>query len=201
MPISTLNDPLPAATLHVVVDMQDLFDTNPDWGGGAVRNILPNVLALVRHRPERAVFTRFWPATEAQAASGQWRRLYERWPRVTLAASGIGVVELVPELKDWARRGRVIDKTAYSTFTSPAFGTILAAERPPCLLFTGVETDMCVLASVFDAVDSGHRVVIATDAVGSADRAAHEATLERLLPRFDAQVECVPTQAILANWR
>ena len=195
-----LHEPLPAATLHVVVDMQALFDSHPDWGSDCVRQVLPNVLALVRHRPERALYTRFVPPGEAREAPGRWRRTYERWPGATLAAAGAQAVELVAELADLARRGRVVDKSTYSAFASPAFMAALAAERPECLLFSGVETDQCVLASLLAAVDLGHRVVLAEDAVASAHAAAHEATLAHLLPRLDAQVECASTAAILASW-
>ncbi len=195
-----LHEPLPDTTLHVVIDMQDLFDSHPDWGGAALRQILPNVLRLVEHRPERAVYTRFWPPPDAASAVGRWRRFYERWPRTTLAKAGNHVVELVPELRGPAERGRVVVKTTYSAFTASAFQRLLAAEQPSCLLFSGVETDMCVLATVFDAIDLGHRVVVATDAVGSADPGAHQATLAKLLPRFDAQVECATTEAIIAGW-
>src|SRR5690606_19594780 len=85
---SPLHEPLPDDTLHVVVDMQQLFDSHPDWGSPALRRILPNVQRLVRHRPERTVYSRFVPPHEAAEALGRWRRYYERWPGVCLAACG-----------------------------------------------------------------------------------------------------------------
>ncbi|MGO7770942.1 isochorismatase family protein, partial [Rhizobium ruizarguesonis] len=37
------------------------------------------------------------------------------------------------------------------------------------LIFSGVENDVCVYASVLDAVDAGYRVILAKDAVASGD--------------------------------
>ena len=68
------------------------------------------------------------------------------------------------------------------------------------LVFSGVETDICVLGSVLDAVDRGYRVVIASDAVTSSDLASHEATLGRICRRFDVQIELATTEEVLAAW-
>lgn len=199
-PTDYLHEPLPPDTLHIVVDMQRLFDTHPDWGSPALRRILPNVLRLVRHRPAQAVYTRFVPAREAAEAPGRWRRYYERWPGVCTKVCGAEYVELLPELQTEAKRGRVVDKPVYSAFQVPAFASLIEAERPSCLLFSGVETDMCVLSTLLQAVDLGYRSVVASDAVASAEPEAHDAALRLLLSRFDAQVECATTDAILENW-
>lgn len=196
-----LHEPLPADTLHIVVDMQQLFDSHPDWGSPVLREILPKVLKLVRHRPDRAVYTRFVPPHEPSQAPGRWRRYYERWPGVCLAACGEQYVELLPELQAEATRGWIVDKTVYSAFQAPAFVELIEAQRPSCLLFSGVETDMCVLSTLLQGVDLGYRTVVASDAVASAATEAHEVTLSVVLSRLDVQVEFADTEAILANWR
>lgn len=198
---SPLHEPLPDDTLHVVVDMQQLFDSHPDWGSPALRRILANVQRLVRHRPERTVYSRFVPPHEAAEAPGRWRRYYERWPGVCLAACGEHYVELLPELQAEAEKGWIVDKPVYSAFQAPAFIEILETQRPSCLLFSGVETDMCVLSTLLVGVDLGFRAVVARDAVASARPEAHEATLSVVLSRLDAQIEFADTGTILANWR
>ena len=81
----------------------------------------------------------------------------------------------------------------------PAFMETMARRRPDTLIFTGVETDVCVLASVLTAVDRGYRVIVVTDAVASSDAAAHRATLQVILPRFDQQIELVDVAQLLAG--
>lgn len=197
---TALPEPLPADTLHLVVDMQRLFDSHPDWGSPAPRRVLPKVLELVRRRPEQCVFSRFLPPREPAEAIGRWRHYYERWPGVCLAACGEGYVELLPELQAAAARGATVDKLGYSTLQSPAFTALLEARRPSCLLFSGVETDLCVLSTLLQAVELGYRAVVAGDAVASGRQDAHEATLRLLLTRLSAQVDCATTEAVLAAW-
>ncbi|MEX0758620.1 MAG: isochorismatase family protein, partial [Tistlia sp.] len=127
--------------------------------------------------------------------------LYERWPGVCLEGGGAPYVELLPELQALAAQGRVIDKPAYSGFSAPAFVALLEAEDPSCLLFSGVETDMCVLATLLQAVDRGYRAVLAGDAVASARTDVHEAVLHLLDSRLGSQVDCATTEAVVAAWR
>ena len=68
------------------------------------------------------------------------------------------------------------------------------------VIVAGCETDVCVLASVLTAVDRGYRTIVVSDAVTSSSAAAHRATLELILPRFDQQIELVETQELLRHW-
>ena len=200
MPQSALHAPLDKHTVTVVVDMQTLFDSHPDWGGPGVQRVLPKVLELCRHRPDATLFTRFVPPETVADAAGSWRRYYARWPGVTRALDHPDSIHLVPALQGFAGRDSLIDKPTYSAFAIVAFRAALRARKAKCLVFAGVETDYFVLASLFDGVDEGNRVVVATDAVASADEAAHRAVLEHVLPRLDAQVELATTRAIIENW-
>ncbi|WP_241648386.1 cysteine hydrolase family protein [Paenirhodobacter populi] len=65
-------------------------------------------------------------------------------------------------------------------------------------MFSGVETDVCVLAGVLDAVDLGFAVTVATDAVASSDPTAHEAVLNHMLPRLAQQVRLTTAAEIVA---
>ena len=65
-------------------------------------------------------------------------------------------------------------------------------------MFSGVETDICVLASVFDAIDAGFHAVVISDAVGSSAPAAHRATLDHVLSRMPDQIDIIPTAGAVA---
>ena len=95
-------------TVHLCVDMQQMFDAGTPWATGWMRNVLPQVIRLCEAHPERTIFTRFIPAASVEQASGAWRRYYEKWNRMTLRNIDPQVLELLPELGVWiaSRFGR-----------------------------------------------------------------------------------------------
>jgi nicotinamidase-related amidase len=191
---------LGARPLHVAIDMQRLFIDPPEWRVASLPQILPNVAALCRHRPDRTLLTRFVPPLSAAQEQGSWQRFYRRWPMVTLQHMPPAMIDLVPPLGDFVPPAEIIDKTTYSAFESAAFVAALAQRRPDTLIFSGVETDACVLATALTAIDRGLHVVIVTDAVTSASPGAHAAVLDVVLPRLDQQVELATTAAVIAAW-
>lgn len=180
-------------TLHLVIDMQRLFAEDHGWHVPSIAAILPNVRRLCAAHPEAAIYSRFLTPPVPEAAKGQWRSLYRAYPQVTGLERGI--LDLVPELQALAGQGRILDKTTYSVFP--------ALKLPPgtdTVIFSGAETDACVLASLLGAVDKGLRVILARDAVTSSDMAAHEATLDMIARRLPFQVELAATDDILRAW-
>jgi nicotinamidase-related amidase len=61
----------------------------------------------------------------------------------------------------------VIDKNRYSAFAEPRLIEHLRQRETDALIVSGSETDVCVLATVLDAVDIGYRVIVVRDAVCS----------------------------------
>ena len=72
----------------------------------------------------------------------------------------------------------VIAKTGFSCFEEPAFRTALAAKSRKTLVFCGIESHVCVLQSVLDALDRGFKVCLAADAVTSRTVADRELALQ-----------------------
>ncbi len=185
--------PLGADTAHLAIDMQSMFAAGP-WRVPGLAGIVPRVAAIARRWPERTTFTRFVVPRTAAHAAGAWRRYYESWPDFTGDAV---VVDLVAELSQLAV-GELLDKAGYSAFGCGELHARLQAQGVTTVIVTGVETDVCVLSSVLQAVDLGYRVVVATDATASGSQAGHEATLAHVLGRLDQQVELAATASILS---
>jgi len=198
VPAPLPHGPLPEATAHVCVDMQRLFAEKTSWASGAVAAALPGTLQLADGFPGRTVFTRFIPATSAAAAERAWQTYYRAWPDVTLDHLAPDLLDLVPDLARRIGGAPVIDKTTFGAFESPAFGGLPLIDRAEALVFSGVETDMCVLATLMAAVDRGYRCVLAVDAVASSDAAGHRAVVEVLAPRLPEMIETATVDAILA---
>lgn len=192
--------PLGEATAHLCIDMQTMFAERTDWHVPWLQRVLPRVTEIARAHAERTIFTRFVPPSQPEEATGTWRRYYERWRHMTRQALDPKLIELVPPLRDLVPPAHVLDKQHYSPFAEPHLHRLLQAGKVDSLVITGGETDVCVLATVLDAVDLGYRVVIAADALCSASDRTHDALLTLYQERFSQQIEVAPAQTILANW-
>lgn len=84
--------------------------------------------------------------------------------------------QIIPELAA-APREFVIDKTANSAFWGTDLAAILAARGIRALILAGVTTDVCVHCTLREANDRGFECLLARDACGSGDAAAHRAAL------------------------
>jgi len=192
--------PLTDRTVHLCIDMQNLFALDTPWRTPWMVRVLPVVTRIAEHYPERTVFTRFVPPERPDRMPGSWRRYYERWRDLTLERIERGLVELVPPLAALAPPAAVIDKRFYSPFSEPGLPALLSRRGTDSLVITGAETDVCVLAAVLDAVDFGYRVVLATDALCSASDETHDALLTLYRKRFAQQIETASSETILACW-
>ena len=193
--------PLDARTRHLCIDMQRLFLEPGPWYAEAGVAILPDIRRLLDHAPESALFTRFITAERAEAVTGSWQRYYRRWHEVTRSELGPGALGLHPDLAPYAAGTRVFDKTTHDAFDDAAFARHIETMQPSTLVLSGVETDVCVLATALSAVDFGYRTVIAVDAVASSVAASHEACLAHVYPRYDQQIELASVDDIIAAWR
>ena len=193
--------PISAGAAHVAIDMQVVFADHKDWGAATTHQILPQVARIAGHRPERTVFTRFLPPKSLTDLPGQWHAFYRRWPQVLAESGNSALFDLLPILKRFAPPAKVVDKQIYSAFEAPDFAPALRELAADSLILTGVETDVCVLATLLGAIDRGHRVVLVEDAVASGNPASHAATLAHVIPRFDRQVEVTDTASLLEHWQ
>lgn len=192
--------PLSERTVHLCVDMQNLFAEATPWHTPWMARVLPVVEEIARRHARQTVFTRFIPARSPEATAGAWRRYYRRWEDMTLERIDPELVELVPPLARLVPPAVVIDKQVYSPFLGSGLARLLRERRADGLVITGAETDVCVLAAVIGAVDLGMRVVLATDAICSSSDTTHDALLTLYHQRFSEQVETADCETILSNW-
>jgi nicotinamidase-related amidase len=91
----------------------------------------------------------------------------------------------------------VIDKPAYSAFSKSVLAAFLREKNVDTLIITGSETDVCVLATVLDAVDMGFRVIVVEDALCSSFDQGHDALMTLYRNRFSEQIELMNQADIL----
>ncbi|MGF1610687.1 MAG: cysteine hydrolase family protein [Kiloniellales bacterium] len=193
--------PLDGDAWHLCIDMQRLFLEPGAWHCPAGLEILPAILRLSTHAPERSAFTRFITAERPDQAEGQWRHYYKHWRSVTRAVAGDDAMALHADLLPLAQPELVFDKLVHDAFGSAEFAAFIEQAAPSALVLSGIETEVCVLATALTAVDRGIRVVIAVDAVASSNRDSHAACLAHIYPRFDQQIELASVETVIDAWR
>ena len=192
--------PIGSDAVHVCIDMQRIFAERTAWYTPSIPTILPAIIRLAGHCPRRSVFTRFCTPPSATDAPGNWRRYYERWAELTTGTLGADMLDVIAELSAFSPPAQIADKTTYSAFESARFCDLLDDLGCHTIICTGVETDVCVLGTVLQAMDRGYRVIIAEDGVHSSSPESHRAALDLVYRRFEDQLEIGPANEIIANW-
>lgn len=186
--------------IHLCVDMQRIFARGGLWETPWMERVLPAIVDLVAHHPERTVFTRFITPLSPDEAPGQWRNYFRRWKAATRQAMDSSQLELVPELARFAPPAAVIDKPAYSAFFRSRLVEFLMEKRVGTVIVSGAETDVCVLSTVLDAVNLGFRVIIVEDALCSSSDAGHDALMTMYRLRFTEQIDLVTAETLAEVW-
>jgi nicotinamidase-related amidase len=190
-----------AKAAHVCVDMQRMFAEETEWASPVVHEIAPAVARICRHAPERTIFTRFLTPDTAGEADGQWRVYYRRWRSLLAKELDPDLFNLLPVLREFIPPARVIHKYVHSGFENPALQKTLDEFAAGTLIFTGVETDVCVLATALTAIDRGYRTILISDAIASSSPEGHLACMRSVYTRFDEQVELIDAATLLAEWK
>jgi nicotinamidase-related amidase len=192
--------PLTERSVHLCVDMQRIFSAEGPWPTPWMDKVLPVAAALASHHPERTVFTRSIPPERPDQMPGMWRRYDTRWRVATRECLDLRLLELMPVLAAICPPATVIDKTRYSALAEPDLSEHLRQREADALIVSGSETDVCVLATVLDAVDIGYRVIIARDAVCSSSDEGHNLLMRLYHTRYSEQIETADAATILTRW-
>jgi nicotinamidase-related amidase len=186
--------------VHAAIDMQRLFAEETEWASPVVYDIAPRVARICAHAPQLTLFTRFLTPERAEEAQGQWQIYYRHWKSVLASHIDAGLLDLIEPLRRFVPPARVIDKYVHSAFEAPRFQETLDELKADTIIFTGVETDVCVLATALTAIDRGYRTILVSDAIASSSPEGHRSSLDSVYPRFDQQVELIDTDSLLKAW-
>lgn len=186
---------------HLCVDMQNIFARGGVWETPWMERVLPTIVSIVARYRERTVFSRFITPERPEDRLGQWQHYFRRWEQATRSRLGPNDLELVPALARFVPPAFVVDKPAYSAFSSADLPNLLRDKTVGTVVITGAETDVCVLSTVLSAVDLGFRVVIVEDALCSSSDVGHDALMTMYRTRFHGQVDLVTAEELAWFWR
>jgi len=188
------------STVLVVVDMQNLFltDRKSPWSSPKLMSIIPNIEKIIKTIGKRnVIFTRFVPPKRWQDHIDSWRTYYRLNKAITRENIGTESLNIIEELQPYISRESLADrKKSSSIFTAGGFQTKIKRKPAKFLVFVGIETDYCVLASALDAMNNGYHVVVVRDACGSTAKNGPKNALG-IFERFPEQLWITTTNSLV----
>lgn len=182
--------------LVVAVDVQRLYRDFAPWALPEVGAVGSTIARLVDAVGCPLVCTRSVMPSARGVSGGPWAAYERRWRDLARQQDAEpALLDPLPELQE--RCLAVFDKHSYSAFEAPDFARHIARSAPAPLLVTGIETDICVLATVFGAVDRNIPVWLVTDALAGPDPVAGRGVLA-MLARMPEQVRLIDCDGAVA---
>jgi|RhiMetdeSRZDD1v2_1073273.scaffolds.fasta_scaffold281731_3 nicotinamidase-related amidase len=192
--------PVSPTAVHLCIDMQLMFSEATKWASPAVGQVLPAIMEICSYAAQRTIFTRFLTPPNLSAARRHWCHFYEESSSMLAENIKTEQLEIVPALRRFVPPARMVSRYVFSAFASPVLEETLDLLRADTLLLSGIESDVCVLATALGAIDRGFRLIIVKDAIASSKFAGHEAVTKGIYPRFDQQVEMITAERALSLW-
>lgn len=199
--MALLARPIGPNAVLLIVDMQRIFAPGAPWQTPWMPKVLPVVQTLAGHFTTRTIFTRFITPDRPQDMPGAWQRYYTKWRETTRENLDPTFLALLPELERFVPPAAVFNKSRFSAFFHGELRQFLLTKNVDTVIVGAAETDVCVLASVLDAVDWGYRVIVVEDAICSSSDEGHDALLQMYKLRFSEQIEVASSEVLLDEWK
>lgn len=107
----------------------------------------------------------------------------ERIEKMPLCIRGTWDSDIIDELKPQAE-DYVVEKRRDSVFQDTEFDLWLNAFGADAIIFTGIDTYICVESTIRDAFNKGYDVILVRDCVASRNPKHHQTTLEQVAEAF-----------------
>ena len=184
-----------------VLDMQKLFltDKKSPWRDSKLLSIVPKIEKLIEVvEPQNVIFTRFIPPKDWENERGSWRTYYQINQKVTTRIIGTEALDVIDEFIPYISNPSVIStrKKTASVFTEGSFPSKIRKRSTKFIIFTGIETDYCVLSSVLDAIHLGYYVIVVMDACASSKKYGRRNALG-IFERFPEQLWITSTKDLI----
>ena len=187
----------------VVVDMQKLFLTEKKspWMDKKLQSIIPNIEKLIKTLgEEKVIFTRFTPPKTWQDENDSWQTYYKINQEITTSILGTKALDIIDNFNQYVSNASVASrKKSASIFLAGNFHSKIKKQSPQILIFTGVETDYCVLSSVLDAIHLGYYVIVVMDACASSKKEGQKHA-RGIFDRFPEQLWVTSTNDLINHF-
>ena len=169
----------------VVVDMQNAYLEDQCWACTRTTSCAQVVAGLIDDAVcDNVVFTEY---LAPENPVGTWVTYNEVNAEVN---ADEWLNEIIDSLKPYAEKYPLYSKSTYSSFGNPDFKALMA--RAGRIVLAGVVSECCVVATAFDAIDTGTPVVYLTDACSGCSE-ENEQMIETLMCTFSPTHTAVMT--------
>lgn len=187
----------------VVVDMQKLFLTErkSPWMDKKLISIVPNIEKLIKTIGiQNVIFTRFTPPKNWQDETDSWQTYYRINQKITPSILGTEALEIIDNFISYIPNSVVTSrKKSASIFMAGNFHFKIKKKSTKILIFTGIETDYCVLSSVLDAIHLGYYVIVVMDACASSKKQGQKHA-RGIFDRFPEQLWVTSTNDLINHF-
>ncbi|MDH5432147.1 MAG: cysteine hydrolase [Nitrosopumilus sp.] len=188
----------------VVIDMQKLFLTDKEspWIDKKLLSVIPNIEKLIKTiEIQNVIFTRFIPPKNWQDEQDSWKTYYRINQKITPNFLGTKASEIIDEFTPYISNSVVASrKKSASIFMAGNFQSKIKKKSTKILIFSGIETDYCVLSSVLDAIHLGYYVVVVMDACASSKKQGQKHA-KGIFERFPEQLWITSTDDLIDHFQ
>lgn len=162
--------------LLLVIDMQNVYLPEEEWACPNVREAMKNIKNLLdREAVEQVIFTKF---VKPESPSGTWNDYNTEYEAIN---NNPYLNDMMKGMQPYLEQWPVYEKSIYSSMRIPE--VLEAARKADHVLIAGVVAECCVMATMIDAIDEGHKVIYLTDcAAGMSEE--NEAAVKHLAECF-----------------
>ena len=162
--------------LLIIVDMQNVYLPGEEWACPSVPEAIKNIKNLLdREIIRKVVFTKF---VKPQNPVGTWDDYNNEYKQVN---DNPYLNEMMKAFRPYLDKWPGYEKSIYSSMRIPEI--LAAAKKAEHVLLAGVVAECCVVATMIDAIDEGHKVIYLTDCVAGQTPETEE-TVKKLAECF-----------------
>lgn len=161
--------------LILVIDMQNAYRFGEPWGCDTFERSRARIREVLDAAEAQGAAIRLTQFIADPDAAGTWAD-YNAVNKATNDDPWMNA--LIDDLKPWAAKYPVYQKSVYSCMHIPALRD--AAEAAERVVITGVVSECCVLSTCLSLIDMGCRVVYLKDACSGIDETYEAAVLKIL---------------------
>ncbi len=146
--------------LLLVIDMQNVYRQNEKWACWQTEQAAQNIVKIIESKKCHVAFTRF-------IASKKPRGVWQNYNAENADVNGSKFLnEYHPALVPYLAHFPLFTKSTYSSLKNRRLKKL--CRKAKRVIISGVVTECCVLATIFELIDEGVYTVFISDAVSGA---------------------------------
>ena len=149
---------------------------------------------------QNVIFTRFTPPKNWQDETDSWQTYYRINQKINPSILGTEALEIIDNFISYIPNSVLTSrKKSASIFMAGNFHSKIKKKSTKILIFTGIETDYCVLSSVLDAIHLGYYVIVVMDACASSKKQGQKHA-RGIFDRFPEQLWVTTTNDLINHF-